>query len=128
MAKRNLARTTRKHGRFMEDLLMHYFEQKVCDFSVMVLHTNSKSTERLIPKAKQIPKKRETSLHLMSDSGFYVVWDDVTGNWCTRRKKLGNCQQLIHPLISSPEDNHWLSVLMKYLAVEDIKSCYRFQS
>jgi hypothetical protein len=43
MAKRNLARTTRKHGRFVEDLMMHYFEQKVCDFSVMVLETNSKT-------------------------------------------------------------------------------------
>jgi hypothetical protein len=120
MAKINLARTTRKHVRFVEDLMMRYFEQKVCDFSVMLLHTNSKSMERLIPKAKHIPKKHETSLHPISDSGFYVVWDDVTYKWCTRGKKLGNCQQLIHPLISSPEENHWLSVLMKYLAIEGI--------
>jgi hypothetical protein len=51
MAKRNLAGTTRKHGRFVEDLMMRYFEQTVCDFLVMVLDTNSKSTEQLIPKA-----------------------------------------------------------------------------
>jgi hypothetical protein len=35
--------------------------------------------------------------------------------------KLGNYQQLIHPLVSSPEETHWLAVLKKYLAVEDIK-------
>jgi hypothetical protein len=87
----------------------------------VVLDTNIKIMERFIPKAKQVPKTRYTSLHLMSDSSFYVVWDDVTGNWCTRGKKLGNFQQLIHPLVSSPEENHWLSVLTKYLAIEDIK-------
>jgi hypothetical protein len=80
--------------------------------------------ERLIPKAKQIPKNRETALHLMSDSGFYFVWDDVTGKWCTRGKKSGNRQQLIHPLVSIPEENHWLSVLTKYLAIEDIKKLF----
>jgi hypothetical protein len=37
----------------------------------MILDTNSKSMERFIPKAKQVPKKRETSLHLMPDSSFY---------------------------------------------------------
>jgi hypothetical protein len=119
MAKRNLARTTRKHGRFVEDLTMRYFKHKVCDFAVTMLHTNSKSMEILTPKAKEIPKKRESSLHLMSDSGFYVVWDAVTSKWCTRGKKLGNFQQLIHPFVSSPEENHWLSVLTKYLAIED---------
>jgi hypothetical protein len=90
MAKRNLARTTRKHGMVLEDLMMLYFEKKVCDFSVMVLYTNSKIMEILIPKAKQIPKKSETSLHLISDSAFYVVWDDVTGKWCPREKKLAS--------------------------------------
>jgi hypothetical protein len=64
MAKRNLARTTRKHGRFVEDLMMRYFEQKVCDFAVMVLHTNRKNMERLIPKAKEIPKS--VNHHYMS--------------------------------------------------------------
>jgi hypothetical protein len=39
----------------------------------MVLDTNSKIMEILIPKAKQIPKKHETLLHLMSNGGFYVV-------------------------------------------------------
>jgi hypothetical protein len=73
----------------------------------MVLDTNSKSMEIFIPKAKQVPKKRETSLHLMPDSGVYVVWDDITDKWCTRGNKLGNCQQLIHPCVSSPEENHW---------------------
>jgi hypothetical protein len=97
MARRNLAKITRKHGSFVEDLMMRYFEQKVCDFSVMVLDTNSKSMERFIPKAKQIPKKRETSFHLMSDS--------VTGKWYTRGKKLGDCQQFIHPFVLSPEYN-----------------------
>jgi hypothetical protein len=77
--------------------------------------------EILIPKANEIPKKRESSLHLMSDSGFYVVWDDVTSKWCTRGNKLGNLQQPIHPLVSSPEENHWLSVLTKYVAKEDIQ-------
>jgi hypothetical protein len=57
----------------------------------------------------------------MSDSGLYVVWDDVTSKWFTRGKKLGNYQQLVHPLISSPEENHWLTVLTKYLAIEDTK-------
>jgi hypothetical protein len=36
MTKINLARTTRNHGRFVKDLMMRYFEQNVCDFSVMV--------------------------------------------------------------------------------------------
>jgi regulator of sigma D len=103
MAKRNLARTTRKHGRFVEYLMMRYLEQKVCDFTVMVLHTNSKNMEILIPKAKEIPKKCQSLLHIMSDSGFYVVWDDVTSKWFTRGNKLVNYQQLIHPLGSSPE-------------------------
>jgi hypothetical protein len=79
----------------------------------MVLDTSSKIMEILIPKAKQVPKKREFSLHLMYDSGLYVVWDDVLCKWCKRGKKLGNFQQLIHPLVSSPEENHWLSVLTK---------------
>jgi hypothetical protein len=105
----------------VEYLMMRYFEQKVCDFAVMVLRTKSKNMEILIPKAKEIPKKRESSLHLMSNSDFYVVWDDVTSKWCTRGNKLGNYQQLIHPLISSPEENHWLTVLTKYLAIEDIE-------
>jgi hypothetical protein len=121
MAQRNLAITTRKHGRSVEDQLMRYFEQKVCDFSVMVLDKKSKSMERLIPKAKQIPKKRKTALHLILDSGFYVVWDDATEKWCIRRKKLFNCKKLILPLVSSPEENHWLSILTKYVAIEDIK-------
>jgi hypothetical protein len=59
MAKTNLARTTRKHGRFVEDLMMRYFEQKVCEFSVMVLETNSKTIERLIPTTGEVPKPRE---------------------------------------------------------------------
>jgi hypothetical protein len=99
--------------------MMLYVEQKVCDFSVIVIDTNINIMERLIHKAKQVPKKFELSLHLMSDSGFYVVWDDVTCKWCARGKKLGNYHQLIHPLVSSPEENHWLSVLTKYLAIED---------
>jgi hypothetical protein len=54
-----LARTTRKHGRFVEDLMMRYFEQKVCKFSVMVLETNSKTIERLIPTTGEVPKPRD---------------------------------------------------------------------
>jgi hypothetical protein len=105
MIKRNLARTTSNHGRSVEDLIMRYFEQKVCDFAVVVLHTNSKNMEILITKAKEIPTKRESSLNIMSDSGFYVVCDDVTSKCCTRGKKLDTYQHLIHPLVSSPEEN-----------------------
>jgi hypothetical protein len=68
MAKRNLARTTRKHGRLVEDLMMRYLEHKVCAFSVIVLDSNNKSMEILIPKANQVPKMCEFSLHLMLDS------------------------------------------------------------
>jgi hypothetical protein len=89
-----------------------------------VLHTNSKNMERLIPKANEIPKKRESSLHLMSCNGFYVVWDDVTSKCCTRGKKLGNYQQLVHPLVSSPEENHWLTVLTKHFAIKYIKKLF----
>jgi hypothetical protein len=121
MAKRNLARTTRKHGRFVENLMMRYFEQKVCDFSVMVLETNSKTIEILIPMTGEVPTQREFLLHQMSDSGYFVTSDAVTLKWCTRGKKLGNCQQLIHPLISRPQENHWLSVLTKNLGMEDLK-------
>jgi hypothetical protein len=32
ITKRNLTRTTRKHRRFVEDLMIRYFEQKVCTF------------------------------------------------------------------------------------------------
>jgi hypothetical protein len=59
MAKINLARTTRKHGRSVEDLLMRYFEQKVCDFSFMVIETNSKTIERLTPMTGEVPKQRD---------------------------------------------------------------------
>jgi hypothetical protein len=67
--EKNLARTTRKHGRVVEDLMMRYFEQKVCEFSVMVLETNSKTVERLIPTTGEVPTPREFLLHQMSDSG-----------------------------------------------------------
>jgi hypothetical protein len=120
MAKRNLARTTRKHGRFVEDIMMRYFEHKVCDFSRMVLETNSKTIERLIPMKGDVPQQRQFLLHQMSDSGYLVTWDAVTSKWCTRGKKLGNFQQLVHPLISIPQENHWLSVLRKYLGMEDL--------
>jgi hypothetical protein len=43
MEKTNLAKTTRKHERFVEDLMMCYLEHKLCDFSVMALETNSKT-------------------------------------------------------------------------------------
>jgi hypothetical protein len=99
--------------------MMHYFEQKVCDFSVMVLETNSKTIERLIPMTGEVPKLCELLLHQMSDSGYFVTWEAVTSKWCTRGKKLGNYQQLIHPLISRPQENHWLSVLTKCLGMED---------
>jgi hypothetical protein len=84
--KKKLARTTRKHGRFVEDLMMRYFEQKVCEFSVMVLEKNSKTIERLIPTAGEVPKAREFLSHQMSDSGYFVAWDAVTSKWCTRGK------------------------------------------
>jgi hypothetical protein len=87
---------------------MRYFEQKVCEFSVMVLETNSNTIERLIPMTGEVPKPREFLLHQMSDSGYFVTWDAVTSKWCTRGKKLGNCQKLIHTLISRPHENHWL--------------------
>jgi hypothetical protein len=100
MAQKNLARTTRKHGRFVEDLMMRYFEQKVCEFLVMVLETNSNTIERLIPTTGEVPKPSEFLLHQMSDSGYFVAWDAVTLKWCTRGERLGNCQQRIHTLIS----------------------------
>jgi hypothetical protein len=100
--------------------MMRYFEQKVCEFSVMVLETKSKTIERLIPTTGEVPKPREFLLHQMSDSGYFVAWDAVILKWCTRGKKLGYCQQLIHPLISRPQENHWLSVLKKYLSMEDL--------
>jgi hypothetical protein len=120
IAKRNFARTTRKHGRFVEDIMMHYFEEKVCDFSVMVLEKNSKTIERLIPMTGEVPKLHEFLLHQMSDIGYFVTWDAVTLKWCTMGNKLGNFQQLIHPLISKPQENHWLSVLTKYLGMKDL--------
>jgi hypothetical protein len=95
-------------------------EQEVCEFSVMVLETNSKTIERLIPTTGEVPKPREFLLHQMSDSGYCVAWDGVTSKWCTRGEQLGNCQQLIHLLISRPQENHWLSVLTKYLGMEDL--------
>jgi hypothetical protein len=82
MVKRNLARTIRKHGRFVEDLMMRYFEQKVCDFSRMVLETNSKTIEILIPMKGDVPQPRECLLHQISDSGYFVTWDAVTSKWC----------------------------------------------
>jgi hypothetical protein len=78
MSKRNLARTIRKHGRFVEDLMMLYFEQKVCDFSVMVLETHRKTVERLIPMTGEVPKPCEFFLHQVSDSVYFVTWDAVT--------------------------------------------------
>jgi hypothetical protein len=68
----------------------------------------------------EVLKPREFLLHQMSDSGYFVTWDAVTSKWCTMGKKLGNFQQLIHPLISRPQENHWLSVLTKYLGMEDL--------
>jgi hypothetical protein len=68
----------------------------------------------------EVPKPRELVLHHMSDSGYFVTWDAVTSKWCTRGKKLDNCQQLIHQIISRPQENHWLSVLTKYLGMEDL--------
>jgi hypothetical protein len=68
----------------------------------------------------EVPKPREFLLHQMSDSGYFVTLDAVTSKWCTRGKQLGNCQQLIHPLISRPQENHCLSVLTKYLGMEDL--------
>jgi hypothetical protein len=102
MAERNLARTTRKHGRFVEDLMMSYFKQKVCDFSIMVLETNSKTIERLIPMTGEVPTPRQLLLHHMSDRGYLVTWDAVTSQWRTRGKKLRNYQHLIHKLTSRP--------------------------
>jgi hypothetical protein len=104
----------------VEDLMMRYFEQKVCDFSVMVLERNSKTIEIMIPMTGEVPKPREFLLHHTLDSGYFVTWDAVMSKWCTSVKKLGNCQQLINPLISRPLENHWLSVLTKYLGMEDL--------
>jgi hypothetical protein len=68
----------------------------------------------------EVPKPREFLLHQMSESGDFVTWDAVTSKWCTTGKKLGNFQKLIHPLISRPQENHWLSFLTKYLGMEDL--------
>jgi hypothetical protein len=47
----------------VEDLMMHYFEQKVCEFSAMVLKTKSKTIERMIQMSGEVPKPLEFLLH-----------------------------------------------------------------
>jgi hypothetical protein len=69
-----MTRTNSKHGRFVEDIMMRYFEQKVCDFSFMVLETNSKTIERLIAMTGEVPRLCEFLLHPMSDIGYFVTF------------------------------------------------------
>jgi hypothetical protein len=97
MAKRNLSRTTRKHGKFVEELMTRYYEHQVCQCSSMVMEIKAKENEKPPPAIiKDLPK------HRMSNSGYKIVWDFQWKRWCTRGKKLGKSSRLFHPLSDKP--------------------------
>ena len=81
MAKCKLARTSRKHGSFVPELMKRYFEQQVCQVSQMVLDAIH------LPSPLDKNKKDILPSQVMSKSGFSVVY-------CPRKK-------VVHPRKSS---------------------------
>jgi hypothetical protein len=58
VAKRNLARPTKKHGKFVEELMTRYCEQQVCHFSNTVMAIKAKDNEKPSPAIiKDLPKQ-----------------------------------------------------------------------
>jgi hypothetical protein len=119
MAKRNLARTTRKHGRFVDELMTRYYEQQVCQFSSMVL--DSKDQEKVITEhCKLTIHQSMLPHHRLSKSGFRIVYSSHAKKWLIEGKNMDQSTRLVHPLCDRPEENHWMKVLGDYLFTENI--------
>jgi hypothetical protein len=116
MAKCNLARTSRKHGSFVPELMKRYFEQQVCQVSSMVLDSIHLPSQAIEKKNDVLPKE------IMSKSGFSVVYCPLKKKWFTMGKKLKHSNKLFHPLRDNPLENHWLLVLTRYLVANGVRA------
>jgi hypothetical protein len=111
-------RTTKKHSRFVEDLMTRYYEQQVCAVSTLSLDTTQKTNEN--SSNKHVPNSILRPTQYMSNSGFTIVLDIPTKKWIITGKKMNTSKALFQPLSNNPSENHWIEVIAKYLKEENI--------
>jgi hypothetical protein len=106
-------RTSKKYAKFLEELMMRYYEQQVCKVSDKYLDHKFTSTSSSNDKKKVNVESEETS---MSPSGYFVKYNQERKRWCTTGKKIVyHHPRLFHPLKDEPIENKWIRTLTTYL-------------